>query len=219
MVDTIKKILLFVLLSGGCIPSIYAVDSAANNLEVFKSLVEQSTDQLINNASLSLDDILILDSQSDDRLSMFIDVWMMGQLKKNGFDSIYVKSPANQAMKRHSNKSKRSVVLTYSVVEFDLKYKGERTFWRNKSVGRYFSSDLLFNISNSDGYAQWNGHIKKSYQDYVLPAVLKKLENENVDFTQSKLPPKPVFKKYIEPLFVIGVTGTVIYLFYALRSK
>ncbi|MBN1154029.1 hypothetical protein JXB12_03830 [candidate division KSB1 bacterium] len=190
------------------------------NLTVFKTMVEGTVDQFVQEANLSKENKLIIDSQgNNDRRAMFIDVWMTGRLRDSGFDSIYVRSDYATVVTTDSTKTTDFVVIKYNVVEFFVTYNGTRSFWREKPVTRSFISNLMFHISDEHGYAKWSGTIKKDQTDIVPYSQLSKLETESIDFTRSTLPSKSIFSSYVEPLFVIGVTGTVIYLFYALRSK
>jgi len=48
---------------------------------------------------------------------------------------------------------------------------------------------------------------------------IKNLENPNIPFTQSKIPPEPFFSSLLEPAIAIGAAAATIFLFFNVRSK
>lgn len=217
-IKIIPRLLVIIFLSSTNLPG-SENQTYLPTLDVLKTLVEETVDQVLRVSNLSQDTKVILQSFDDQRTAAFIDVWMADRFRVSGFDSLYVRSKYMRDLSQDTTKFTNSVVINYRVIRFGVDYKGQASFWRDRLITRRVFSDLMVTMFNTNGYIRWSGNVVKDRTDSVPYSFLKTLENENVDFTQSTQPSGSFFKKYLEPLFVLGVTGTVVYLFYALRSK
>jgi hypothetical protein len=70
------------------------------------------------------------------------------------------------------------------------------------------------------GEVLWSGELSAQKNDSVSAENLESLENPNIPFTKGKLSEPPEHdRKLLQTLLISGVTGAIVYLLYALRSR
>jgi hypothetical protein len=74
-------------------------------------------------------------------------------------------------------------------------------------------------LAQPDGKVLWSDELKQQSVDLVSTQAIKALEEETVDFTHGHFVEQEESTGVLQPLLVTTVTGIVIYLFYAFRSR
>lgn len=113
-----------------------------------------------------------------------------------------------------------SYVLSYKITEIGITYAYlNRGLFRDDKIEREAVLRVFVKLSNNDNLIIWSDEIEKKHNDSFFSSQLKHVNNPDFSFTFSEPPASFGVKKLIEPLITIGVTGTIIYLFFAFRSK
>lgn len=110
------------------------------------------------------------------------------------------------------------IIVEYQVLSLGVKYL---PIDKTDAVQRQASIDVAIRVLLSPRNAvHLQRNFTRQFADTVAYRWLGELENKMLSFTMAEPPAqRDKFKKYFEPLSVIATTGTVVVLFYYLRSK
>ncbi len=195
---------------------LYGNDSAPiDNLAVLNRLTGEITHQAIDSAHFDVNATILIRTVGEDLTQgWYIENQILQQLLEMGCDTVLIYR--NEVPERRE----ADIVFEFSIRHLGVEYKGEGSFWKTKSVIRNIVAELWMQIyDGKNGRVLWSGALRREFTDRIKPDQLKSLENPYLSFTSAPAPPPVHFKKIVEPTFIIGVTGTIVYLFYSLRSK
>ncbi len=112
------------------------------------------------------------------------------------------------------------VLIEYKITGVSIEYSPlKRRLFKNAKIERHILFRVFFKLSRHDGTVIWSKVLEKQSKDAFFSSQLSQVNNPNFSFAFSELPAASGVKRLIEPAIAIGVTGTIIYLFYAFRSK
>lgn len=110
------------------------------------------------------------------------------------------------------------ILIEYQLLSLRVKY---RPIERKDTVQRQAAISVAIRVlawPSQTVYLQQN--FTRQYADTVAFRWLSELENKNLSFTRCELPvARNRVQTYFEPFLVMATTGTVVVLFYYLRSK
>ena len=196
-------------------------DIPDDNLTIFDRLTEQILDQALTNVDLEqYSKVLIKSTDPENKNNWYFENRLIKVLNKIDFNSITLYREEFYKDTITVNNSTPTLVFEFKIIHLDVKYLSENNFWKNKLIERHIKVGLWINIYGySDGLVYWAGNIGKNHSDNIKADQITTLQNPNIIFTQAANPPLPGFKKFFEPIFIMGLTGLTIYLFYSFRSK
>lgn len=188
-----------------------------DNLTIFTRLSQEIIGNVIHRTNLdSTNKIILKNTDPVDKNGWFIENSFIDFLKKSGFKSIAIYRGFSQSDTVFSS-LKPTRIIEFKIKDLSVTYTKKD---KNKILERKLVIDLWLNIyKSSDGISYWTDTIRKEFTDTIKRVEIQALQNENITFTQASLPPMTGFMKVIEPIVIIGLSGTIIYLFYSFRSK
>lgn len=205
------KKLTFLFLLFECLPRV-CLSQEASNFQFIVSL----TDSLLNSAlsEVSVEQagqVGIKSLENDNKLNWFFEDRLVELLRRRGVVSIYLnnESPINSPI----------LIFEYNALEIDFKYdKPNSALQDSLKVKRI--ADVGFFITITD---QATGDVLLSKRFEATKIGWFQLNrsgeqtNDNIHFFQGSS--KSSKKNIIQPILITSVTGIIVYLFYALRSR
>ena len=188
-----------------------------DNYKIFNRLAENVVNQAIDSSGISCQDKYIFLQNIDlkDKNGWFIENWYIKSLQKRECNSIA--TPNDSGVKTDQN----SIIIEYKIIELNVNYLSNDTFWKSNPVQRKFEIKLWskFTRLNNNGQLIWMGECADTYSGYVDRDVIPELQNTHIPFTKAPVPQFNGYTKFLEPAFIMGISGVIIYMFYAFRSK
>ena len=175
-----------------------------DNLEVFYTLIDSSSENLIKNLP-----------DSDRELNLNLNLGRSYTLFENHLMAILSKAGYKINSK---NTIENKISVNYVLDKAKVNY-GE--MFRRGLFGSYF---LPRQLEISGNYSIKNNSFtfekfQYNYVDTVRVDNVKTLENNSYSFTQGNVPPEPFFSSLFEPLIAVGTAAIAVFLFFTIRSK
>ena len=189
-----------------------------NNLTIFDRLSEHIVQQAVNNVDLQqFRKIIIKNAQQGDENKWYVDYWFINVLDTIGHELYVLGFNVDSTV---SIESCSTAVLEYKIKHLDIEYTSKNKFWNTSSIERRIAVELWIKCYKlSDGFIHWAGNIGKEYSDIIEMDHIHTLENRYIKFTKAAIPVAKGFTNFLEPILIMGLSGTIIYLFYSFRSK
>lgn len=177
------------------------------NLEVIKSLVAKSAEQIAKNIEETNNKNFAIKFIAPNDYSI-LQTELISDLQKTGL-TLFDKKQKTKLQ-----------TLTYTLNNASVKYKN---IFKDGILGAY----LVERESGVNGsfFIEENNKLGKvkefnyTLSDTVLYDDIKSLDNIAYQFTSSELPSEPFFSSLLEPTIAIGTAAIAVYLFFNIRSN
>lgn len=111
-----------------------------------------------------------------------------------------------------------TALVEYKLLDIGIEYLGPDT--KNEMVNRRAHIHFLGRVVlHTSGQVLFNGSLQARRSGRIALADKQSLENTAVDFTIGKVVTNKRRSSVLQPVVVTVITGVVVYLFYALRSR
>ncbi len=219
MVYKITKLLVLFLFF-----NIFSTNCPAQNLNnlVFltnlaDSLIEGVTKQFVHE---KLNHVLIRRLVDNSELNWFFESRLVKSFKRNSVDSIYIDS-ANQNSKFKNDFDSPALVFEFNVLSIGIEYTENVKEGQSPDIlQRKATIDALLRVLQiPSGKILWSDHLKGKKSGTVPSNQIAVIESDNFSFTKGKMIKHTNKKKFFQPIIVTSVTGVIVFLFYALRSR
>jgi len=184
------------------------------NKAILAKFLITSVDSLITIGRVEPADTLVLNLEvADPELLVFIHRKFSERLLQKGFDKLFGK-------KENSFKT-AGFVLYYQLLNWQIQYQLISSGWlRRKWVRRNILLQQGITLQQGDtGEVIWSGELNYQFQDRIRPKDIVQIENAYLKFTKGEfLSDFRNLKKWAEFLFLLGVSATIVYLFFSIRS-
>ncbi len=172
-----------------------------NNLDVFNSLVDQASENIIRSIPDSVKNVnLNLNFGGD--YSVF----------KNMIISSF-NNTANFTSAQGKNGLEVYVTLENASVNYSEMFR--KSFLGSFYVERNFILKGNFILDSNEQLRSFS----YTHKDTVKVSEIHNLENTAYPFTKSEIPPEPFLSNIYEPVIAVGTAAVAIFLFFAIRSK
>ncbi len=188
-----------------------------DNYKIFNLLAENVVSETIDSSGILCHDktIYVRNADPENANGWFIENWYIKSLQKMHCDSIATLNDSGAGLNQNS------IVIEYKIIKLNVNYLSNDTFWKSNPVQRKFILKLWTKFSRLKNNSKiiWMGECTDSYSDYVDRKTISELQNTHISFTLAPVPEFNGYKKVLEPVFIMGISGVIIYMFYAFRSK
>lgn len=208
-----KSILLLLI-----VPIVLTAGEPQSNIVIFNKLADDIFNRFIAKTGIDSNvNVILQNSEPAADGDWFIEQLFISKLNKQHIDSIVVlphKVEIDTIGQRHA------VFIKYKIAELAVRYISHDSFWTRKPIDRRIDVNIRTRVTRlSDGLLIHGGFFPASYSDKINWQDISKIENPRLAFTTAPKPAYSGFKKYINPIFIMGVSGIIIYLFYSFRSN
>jgi hypothetical protein len=119
-----------------------------------------------------------------------------------------------------SSKSEADIEVDYILSSVRVEYTSAflEGFFGSTQLERNISADYSLIITNKDGNIK-SFELNKIQKDTVNLSDLSEIENQNLPFTQSKVPSQPFLAGFWEPIIAVGTLILTVILLFTIRSK
>jgi len=119
-----------------------------------------------------------------------------------------------------SSKSEADVEVNYILSSVKAEYTSAFLdgFFGSTRLERNISTDYSLIITNKDGNIK-SFELNEIQKDTVNLSDLSEIENQNLPFTQSKVPSQPFLTGFWEPIIAVGTLILTVILLFTIRSK
>lgn len=152
--------------------------------------------------------------QPDEEAGWFFAEGLENVLRDLGAESIYLDGvgPAGQ---------ESSLLIDFKILRVGIRYLETPEIGNDDELRERMGHVALFlRISEQpSGKLLWSGEVSRDSSDTIRLAQLKVLENANIPFTVGQGTKNGDGSNLLEPVLITGITGTIIFLFYSLRSR
>jgi hypothetical protein len=150
----------------------------------------------------------------------FLESRLLRFLRNIGFDSLYV-GDDKPDVSFDSTGSKKLLLWQYKIVDIGIDYTPRRSEGAgNERYNRIARIELFSLITQQpSGKVLWNGMAEKVFEDVLPVNSLEEVENDNLIFTKGQTLQTVDSGNLMKPVFIVAITGVVVYLFYAFRSR
>ncbi len=177
-----------------------------NNLAVFKKLVNTSIEKYIE--PVENNNSIILKVQAPDDFKWIFEEQVSSLANNNSIAAVY-NFPKTDSIQS-------ALLLDINLQKSKTEYKTYSFLPKDKII-RYIYLDYYIKLTQSDNKVLLSEQYTNTYQDTIKSDQINQLQDINYPFTIGKKQSK--IKNIFEPLLIMSVTGTIIYIFYAFRSK
>ena len=185
-------------------------NTVLTNLEVMKELARTVTHEIIEQATISVHDSIILRFDQDENVKIVQDP-VLETLKAKGC-SVFTNNDSlsgNRLMMEYSGTECRVI---YGEM-FRDGFLGTKRLKRNVTV-QWFSKITR----ESNGEVLFGKTFAQEYADTVNADDVANLEDNQFHSTHAEIPSDTFFDRIIEPVVIIGATGVIVYLFFHIRG-
>ena len=193
-------------------------DKIEDNLTVLSALAQQVAEDIVNHLLLNKTIKVFIDNiPPTDESSWLLETKLLPLIIA---EDIAVSSSSFSDDSLIAQKNSNGFVLEYKITKIGIEYDYiNRGLFRENKVQRIAVLSVFVKLSKENGSIILSEVLEKNSTDTFFSSQLKQVNNPDFSFTFSEPPASFGVKKLIEPLIAIGVTGTIIYLFYSFRSK
>jgi hypothetical protein len=187
-------------------PFLFAEDGISTNVELAASAVEEAASRIVERFHLDADSTIGFDARGESNIERFV----IGKLAAR----------LSERFRLVSNPTDGSPDLAVTVVRADVRYgnpEGKRP-WRRVELTRKAEVELLCKVKNGLGQIRAET-ITGSREDRISDSELESVEQGGLVFGIPDRPKRGLFSRWLEPILAAAVTGTVIYLFFHIRSE
>jgi len=195
--------------------------SRIDNFAVFNQVAEQVVRQICNRVDGRHYESIIIESlDSNNNSDWLIEKWFIEAFQADGIDSVFLLK--NMPLKKDDTPvhHRSSLKVAFKTIACQIDYQNVNSFWKIKSTERRIIIELWIKMQNmADGALVWEGNVREIHTDQIDYNNIPEFENKNIIFTMAPVPSAPNLKRIIEPILIVGLSGGIMYLFYAFRSK
>jgi len=187
-----------------CLTAAMILGQTKKNVEKVYELIEKSVTELTS-GKVQKENKIFIDFDSPEGFSIL----------KN---SLIEKTGA--VAKIAPKKEEAEYILAYTVEDAAVKYS--ETFTKSFLGASFVEREVSlkgFGGLNKQNESVSTGHFSHSIKDTVAYKELKELGNQAYPFSNPEIPPEPFFASIWEPLIVVAVAVTTVYLLFTVRSK
>ncbi len=177
-----------------------------NNLAVFKELVNKSLNKFIE--SIDHKNSIILKVQAPDDFKWIFEEQISRFVNEKSIAAVY-NFPKTDSMQS-------ALLLDIKLQKSKIEYKSY-SFLPKDKILRSIYLDYYINLTQSNNKVILSEQYTNTFQDTIKTDQINQLQDINYPFTVGKKQSK--IKNIFEPLLIMSVTGTIVYIFYAFRSK
>jgi len=199
-----------------CLITPFPLQGTVDNYSVFIQLTEKIAQQIAHIEHLHQHHkILLKNADPHGENGWFVENNFIRIFNQSGYDSIALyQNSANVFTTPDS-----VLIIEFKIIELKVNYSSENRFWKIGAVNRHIRVDLWLKAYNfNTGFIMWSNSLSETYTDKIDAKQTSELHHKHIAFTQSPIPVSG-YKKYVEPIFIMGLSGTIIYLFYSFRSN
>lgn len=211
-------IVLGCMLFWGSGPSLSNSTRYVSNFDFLKKTACETFRELFQSIELNREaKFKIKNHQADNEQAWFVDGCIFETLKGLGAIDIYIDSGESEV-----EGGEHVFNIFYHIIELslDLQPTSGWSFREVKTLNRTAKAHFHVQISAGNyGKLIWNQAIKREDHDQIPTRVAKESQSTAMPVTIAMAPSTSLIKRFIEPVVVVGISGAIIYSFYALRSK
>ena len=187
--------------------SMITVSKAENltNLDVYKNLVHDDICKCLQQDR----DTLFYQILAPESIQWLLEEQVNACALENGFDVRYGKNTVTDSLKS-------ALLLDFNWISSHITYTS-KSLLPEKSRLRRIELQYYLKLSGAENRIYHSQEYTRVFEDTVRVDDINKLENPNIPVTMGTQSNR--FFKIFEPLLVIGVTGAIVYIFYAFRSN
>ncbi len=192
----------------------------ATNLQLLSNLADSLLRPVIQeNVTQGIETVALRNLAAKHEDAWFFEQRITASLKAAGVRSILLATYVGDSLRL----PQPSLILEYRPLGLSIQYQAlSRTNHQGTDrylVSRTGSVDLYLRIvSYPSGALVWDGEVAGRQTDSVSSDNLEELEQPEIAFTKGQLQPVED-NRLVQALVVSVVTGAIVYLFYALRSR
>jgi hypothetical protein len=185
-----------------------------SNLKHLENILESTINELVKQSVLNERDSLSVKVISDDSTFSSIQTSFINNSFLNDYNfSVY---------SQNENNSLSGKLVIFRWVDWIIKYeKIKRRFWQKQKFQRNLKADFFVEVFNrKDNKILFSKNVKKNEIDTIKNSDFENIQNPKYAFTMGQmLKNDSLLKRWLEPVFLFAISGTVVYLFYSVRSK
>jgi hypothetical protein len=193
-----------------CLTLLPVLSSAKNdfptNVELAGTAVDDAADRVVERFHLETDSVIAFNAGGESDVERFATGRLAARL--------------SEKHRLISHSTDGSPDLTVTVVRADVRYNNpkRKRFWNHATLARKAEIELLCRVKNPSGLILAET-ITASREDRLPVSELERLEQGGLVFGIPDRPQSGWMTRLLEPLLAVAVTGTVIYLFFHIRSE
>ena len=184
-----------------------------SNILVLENFIQSTLVELIQNDPFTAKDTVVFDVISNDTTFSQIQLSFI-----RGF--LYDTKKLNILSKSKSS-SKYNKKVTFQWLNWEITYtQMKKRFWQKKRFQRNLKADFFVEVFSYTNMLLYSKKFEKEFEDIVKKDEIAKVQSPDLEFTLGNIEEKRgLVNKVIEPVFLFAISGTVIYLFYSIRSQ
>ncbi|MFQ5602016.1 MAG: hypothetical protein ACE5HS_01960 [bacterium] len=187
-----------------------------NNYQLLARLADSLLEEVAQNQLGDTTNVVAIRSlNSNDSLNWFIEDRLAGVLQKNNVHKIILQQDADLP-------DSAKIIFEFMLLSIQINYAESDEQGLTKEDDLYRTGKLILFVRMlraETGEIMWSGNREKAISDWISAKSVPTLENPNLPFTKGKFTRSERENSLIKPLLITGVTGLIVYLFYALRSR
>jgi hypothetical protein len=187
-------------------------NSNPTNLELLAGLSTRLADECILRMGMKPGDkVIIVENQNASEISKWITLSFNEGLFNNGL-----------VVFTNEDSIKNGIAVSFTVTKAWIGYERSyrKSFLGSKWIIR--SGDVhifLSGVDHPNGQIVWTGNLEISKRDTIPEATLDSIEQGGEIIGKPQRPAVRGAQKWIEPILIAGALGSVVYLFYSVRSR
>lgn len=209
-VTTIVLFLLFSINISHAVPK----NEPKSNLKHLKNILESTINELVKEGVLNEQDSLVVQVISNDTA--------FSSIQKSFINNIFINKHNISVFSISENNSLSGKLVIFRWVDWIIKYeKIKHHFWQKQKFQRNLKADFFVEVLNrKDNKILFSKNVKKDEINSIKSSDLEKIQNPKYGFTMGQIIKKDgLLKRWLEPVFLFAISGTVVYLFYSIRSQ
>ena len=154
----------------------------------------------------------VLRGLEDNSINWFFEDRLVELLKRKNIAHIYFEDKVEGSR----DSENLCLAFEYKVLKLDVKYKKQNK--NSNRVKRIAEVDFFLRIiQHATGTVLLSENFEAKKEEWLHVNQINLQQASDIQFNQSQ--PKPKKSNILQPILISGITGVIVYLFYALRSR
>lgn len=191
-----------------------------DNLAVFRNLAQEVAEETLSRCDLAGEDVLTISAIPPvHEANWVLENALVEAVTSRGMTA-QTPGPSDMGITRDPAHGVNTTHLFYRIIRAGVSYdRLSRGLFRKDRLERLVFIDAYLKVVATNGTILYSGDSKREWRDVMHMSEKSKLENPSFSFTSSEAPSARGLKRYVEPVLIVGVTGAIVYLFYAYRGE
>jgi len=184
-----------------------------SNIIILEDFIQSTLNELLQNNTFSAKDTVVVEVISNDTTFSSVQLSLISGFLHN--------TRSFNIFSNTETSSKCNKKMTFRWLNWEIKYtQMKKRFWQKKRFQRNLKANFFVEVFSSNNKLLYSKQVKKEFEDILKKDEIGKVQNSDLKFTLGKIKEKGSFvNKFVEPVFLFAISGTVIYLFYSIRSQ